>query len=87
MPTFTAVFWWCRVGKPVCAAEVAAVVSEGDVAVDVCVSVDEEVVEGFGVAFEDRDIWEEVVGVGDVVVELDVCRKRVSKNRSGCDSN
>jgi hypothetical protein len=45
---------------------------------------DEDVIEGVGVASEDRDVWEEVVGTGVVVVELDIWRKRISKNRESC---
>lgn len=80
-PTFTAVFCWCCVGVPVCAAELSAAVLD-DVAVEVCISV-EEGVDGVCVESEDRDmdalVW-------DAMVELDVWRNRVSKDRTDSDS-
>jgi len=66
-PTFIAVLCWCRVGVPICAAELSAAVLD-DVAVEVCISV-EEGVDGVSVESEDRDmdalVW-------DAMVELDV---------------
>jgi len=69
---------------PVCAAELSVAVLD-DVAVEVCMSVD------VSVESEDRDVdapvWDEIVGVGDAMVELDVCRNRVSKDSTDSDSN
>jgi hypothetical protein len=80
-PTFTAVFCWCRVGVSVCAAELSAAVLD-DVAVEVCISVAEGV-DGVCVESEDRDmdalVW-------DAMVEPDVWRNRVSKDRTDSDS-
>jgi hypothetical protein len=84
MPTFTAVFCWCRVGVPVCAAELSAAVLN-DVAVEVCISV-EEGADGVSVESEDPLVCDEIVGVGDAMVEIDVWRNRVSKDRTDSDS-
>jgi len=68
---------------PVCAAELSVAVFD-DVAVEVCMSVD------VSVESEDRDVdalvWDEIVGVGDAMVELDVWRNRVSKDSTDSDS-
>ena len=68
---------------PVSAAELSVAVLD-DVAVEVCMSVD------VSVESEDRDVdalvWDEIVGVGDAMLELDVWRIRVSKDSTGSDS-
>jgi hypothetical protein len=55
-----------------------------DVAVEVCMSVD------VSIESEDRDVdalvWDEIVGVGDAMVELDVWRNSVSKDSTDSDS-
>lgn len=68
---------------PVSAAELSVAVLD-DVAVEVCMSVD------VSIESEDRDVdalvWDEIVGVGDAMVELDVWRNRVSKDSTDSDS-
>jgi hypothetical protein len=68
---------------PVCSAELSVAVFD-DVAVEVCMSVD------VSVESEDSDVdalvWDEIVGVGDAMVELDVWRNRVSKDSTDSDS-